>query len=475
MLGVETSSNRLKASMLEIQETITTWPQLASGVVLGGGICTDVCRRILLNELSSSGRFLVDLEALIKDPKENQIENTDNKAQASKTPPAYYLNMLKTAEIHTLETVHAACEKLTTFEIQNLIEAACLAPSGGNFQPWLWAIHNRCLYLFEDEDRKTSVLNYENRANWIAFGASIENLVLTAHAKSYEVRIDYFPLANNTTLIAAFHFYKNSNSEKSVQNTHAYDHLAGRIPLRVTNRNLGERKKIPPQDLQKLLELFDYQNNLQARIFQKPNELNALKKIITSVDRLFYTDKSGNAHLSKELRWNDEEASATRDGLDINTIDLTATEKVGYTVSQHWEVTQYIQKWKLGGAFGKVSGKAIDAASGICVICLKNTKAETCLEGGRFIERFWLSANALGIAIQPMSISTFLFARCRDPKDALLPNITNELLQLSVEFNKIGGWNEKLTPYFILRMGYAPDPEIKSYRRFLNEVMLPSL
>jgi molybdopterin/thiamine biosynthesis adenylyltransferase len=59
MLGVGTSSDRLKASMLEIEETITTWPQLASGVVFGGGICTDVCRRILLGQFTKSGRYFV--------------------------------------------------------------------------------------------------------------------------------------------------------------------------------------------------------------------------------------------------------------------------------------------------------------------------------------------------------------------------------------------------------------------------------
>jgi molybdopterin/thiamine biosynthesis adenylyltransferase len=38
MLGLDTTSDRMKASMLEIEQTITTWPQLASAVTLGGGI-----------------------------------------------------------------------------------------------------------------------------------------------------------------------------------------------------------------------------------------------------------------------------------------------------------------------------------------------------------------------------------------------------------------------------------------------------
>jgi hypothetical protein len=65
MLGPKTSSKRLMDSMLEIKKSITTWPQLASGVTFGGGICTDVCRRILLNEFTASGRYFVDIEEQI--------------------------------------------------------------------------------------------------------------------------------------------------------------------------------------------------------------------------------------------------------------------------------------------------------------------------------------------------------------------------------------------------------------------------
>lgn len=65
MVSFENISDRLKMSMGEIGKTISTWPQLASSVMLGGAATTDVCRRILLNQHSSSGRFYVDFEKLI--------------------------------------------------------------------------------------------------------------------------------------------------------------------------------------------------------------------------------------------------------------------------------------------------------------------------------------------------------------------------------------------------------------------------
>lgn len=67
MIGADTMSTRLKASMLEVKKSINTWPQLASSVTLGGAATTDVCRRILLDQFHDSGRYYVDLDEIISD------------------------------------------------------------------------------------------------------------------------------------------------------------------------------------------------------------------------------------------------------------------------------------------------------------------------------------------------------------------------------------------------------------------------
>ncbi|MES2395138.1 MAG: Rv1355c family protein [Bacteroidota bacterium] len=69
IVGIKTISDRLRKSMVEVGKTISTWPQLASSVVLGGGLGADVCRRILLDEYHDSGRYFVDAEELICDKK----------------------------------------------------------------------------------------------------------------------------------------------------------------------------------------------------------------------------------------------------------------------------------------------------------------------------------------------------------------------------------------------------------------------
>ncbi len=62
-------SERLRNSYAEIGKSLTTWPQLASAVIMGGGTTTDVSRRILLGQFKSSGRFYFDTELMLQHPK----------------------------------------------------------------------------------------------------------------------------------------------------------------------------------------------------------------------------------------------------------------------------------------------------------------------------------------------------------------------------------------------------------------------
>ncbi|MGW6704050.1 ThiF family adenylyltransferase [Streptomyces sp. NPDC054956] len=64
MVDRERISPELTASISQIGVTLSSWPQLASGVALGGALTADAARRILLGQPRPSGRFYTDLEIL---------------------------------------------------------------------------------------------------------------------------------------------------------------------------------------------------------------------------------------------------------------------------------------------------------------------------------------------------------------------------------------------------------------------------
>ena len=62
ILDFENLSERAKSSIGEIGKSITSWPQLASSVIMGGAMAAYFSRQILCGHIRDSGRVYVDLD-----------------------------------------------------------------------------------------------------------------------------------------------------------------------------------------------------------------------------------------------------------------------------------------------------------------------------------------------------------------------------------------------------------------------------
>ncbi len=66
ILDFENLSERAKFSIGEIGKSITSWPQLASSVIMGGAMAAYFSRQILCGHIAESGRVYVDLDDFFK-------------------------------------------------------------------------------------------------------------------------------------------------------------------------------------------------------------------------------------------------------------------------------------------------------------------------------------------------------------------------------------------------------------------------
>src|SRR5690606_28165771 len=170
--GIETLSVRMKASAIEVGQSISTWPQLASAVTMGGGITADVCRRILLDQYHQSGRYFIDLDELIGDPVEPAASFSYNAEKLTLDKIKQYVALLPNL---------SDAEHINNPDIVNaLAQAALLAPSPGNNQPWKWHFNGNHLVLFHDVERSISYGDFEHMASYMSFGTAIENVRLKA-------------------------------------------------------------------------------------------------------------------------------------------------------------------------------------------------------------------------------------------------------------------------------------------------------
>ena len=212
--------------MLEIEQTITTWPQLGSSVAHGGAATADAVRRISLGQSRQSGRFFLDLEQVA----------SDGVAEPPSVAP---------------RATSTRARPCTDPLIRNLVAQAVLAPSGGNTQPWRWVADGSEPHLFLDRTRTSGLIDFEYGGSYTALGCAAETLILAAQAANLEVVLESFPCSMQPEHVASFRLLR---SPDSAAEPHWRDELYTQIPLRRTSRNFTTRRPVPPDDLRLLTE-----------------------------------------------------------------------------------------------------------------------------------------------------------------------------------------------------------------------------
>jgi hypothetical protein len=467
MLGIDTSTFRLKASMLEIQETITTWPQLASGVILGGGICADVCRRILLGGLKQSARYFVDLDELIRD--------SDNKPYVEN--PLNISPSLSDDEMKSI--INKAAKKVLPEQadpgkdlITKMVDAAGKAPSGANAQTWKWMYRNKNLYLFFDDVFRPDLLDCRRTTMITGLGSAAENLVLKAHELGFEVAMETEQIDDRTKLISTFRFFNKPGSSIKVE-PHVCDDLAAVIDKRISNRNILTGQPIEKARLARLQNVAETVPGARLIIIDDRTRIERLAEITARMDRMRYLSKGGHNDFRGEARWTIEDAEKTRNGISfLETMDLTPTEFAGFYVSKDWPVVKYLADWKLGSAFGKIQRKWILGSSAVGLLTVPSFDTNGFFEGGRALERVWLAANADHIETHPPSLSTMIFnTLVYGEKNALPEDMRKEAVSLLKEFEDLFGIDSQTGKVLLLRFFTGAPARFKALRYPVNQIL----
>lgn len=474
MVGLVNCSERMQASLLELNQTITSWPQLASSVTLGGGVAADVCRKIMLEQTDVSGRYYVDMDDIIYNAEPPPLPDLSKPDEAdlllhASPEEKYWLSLINKLP----ENTRIAQTDLAKDIVSQIVEMACDAPSGGNCQPWKWLYKDKILYLFHEKARSESLLDYKHTGSYLAMGAAIENLVLKSHELGYEVETDLFPLTAADELIATFRFYHSGQVPAGTKTeSHDFDHLIEGVLRRVTNRKVDKKVIIEESRLQNLKHVVGSMPGAKLHLATSENDIKQICDIIATVDKLIFTNKETHQYFIKEIRWTPEEAELKRDGLDIETLELSAGEMTGIKIAKNWSVVKYLGYWKSGSVFEKISRKALLAASAIGMVSMPKFSSIDFINGGRAIQRMWIAANQDNIALQPHTPVTFFFNRLKYGNgEGFGDAMKNDLLAIRPKFEQVFGIDQDIGEIFLFRLFEAGEPKTKALRRHLEDML----
>lgn len=462
IVGTETLSPRMKASMVEMGQTVGTWPQLATSVVLGGALTGDTTRRIFLDHFSTSGRWHVDLEEQISDKKPPLVEThaTDlGEAAESKMPriPAGCTGV-----------DHGGISKEEALE---LAEAGALAPSVGNMQAWSFVHHMAGLTLMEDQERAKSRWDPDHLMSNIGLGACLENMLLKAASKGIAI---HWKELHSTNGHPTEILLRAAGGPGQALPDDVTRQLEPFIPIRATNRQVVERQLLDKAVIQRLADVTSTIQGCALHTFEASAELDELALICAGAERLRLLDRMGHEEFfTKEIRWSPEEAKRTMDGLDVATLELQPSDLAALRIVSDPHAMDLVRSWGGGKGLERFSAKGIRSAAAVVLISVDDDSLRSRIMGGRAMQRVWLQATREGLAFHPISAPIFVHHAMRHLRDVNASHIL-EMDQLWSRFISLTKLHDR-RPLFMFRATLAGEPKVRSLRRPLSEMFRSSI
>ena len=175
--------------------------------------------------------------------------------------------------------------------------------------------------------------------------------------------------------------------------------------------------------------------------------------MLAESDRLRFLIPTLHREMVGELRWPGRDS--LEEGLDVRTLELSPPEMAALEIMRRADVMEQLADWRAGQALGGRTFATVGSSSALAVITVPRTDAIWYVRGGAAVERFWLTAELHGLAVQPVS-PVFLYAV--DEKDYLElggERHVDALFGLSKRFNELWDLDDGERVALLFRITHA--------------------
>lgn len=432
-------SPRGAASLVEVGQTLSTWPQLAGDVLVGAAAVAEAVRRIGLGEPLSSGRTRLDTAAAL-----------GGLTDPAQRPPAAAEWIAPAAEVPSPpeDAVHAVAL------------AAHRAPSGGNVQPWHieWAADTVTIRVAPECQ---STIDIGLRGSAVAVGAAAFNARVAAAAHQVLGRFEFLETDERSPLSAVIELGVSTD-----------DFLASLYPTlwkRETNRRKGTPSPLPVETADALRRAAQ-REGARLELVVDGAAIDRAGVLFAEADRIRYLTPHLHADMAAELRWPGDDSPDS--GIDVQSLELGYGELVTLDILRRSEVMSLLTAWDGGAALGADTYARIAHSSALAVIVSDDPSLTGYARGGAAAEAAWISAQQLGLAVQPIS-PAFLYAHTEAELDELSPRFARRLGELQSAFRHLAALRPRETPVLILRLATAEPGSVRSRRRPLHNTATP--
>jgi molybdopterin/thiamine biosynthesis adenylyltransferase len=422
------------ASLIEIGHSISTWPQLAGDVAVGGAATAEAVRRIGLGEPLRSGRVSIDVAVALDSLAEPAVDSDGFEPGARDTPEA--------RRGGAAGAVAAAAQR---------------APSGGNAQPWRITAAADSVTISLDTAR-SSGMDVAFRGSAVAVGAAAFNARVAAAAHGVLGAVELTATEGHSPLEAVIQLDGGKDGGKDDRRL---ADLYQPMLARETNRHRGTASAIDSETIDALQSAARSEGG-ELRLLTGADDIGAAAALLAEAEQIRYLTPHLHADMVAEMSWSHEVASDT--GIDVRSLELSDGELALLELLRRPEVMAELAAIGGGAALGADTSGRLRASSALGVVGVRGERLVDYFRGGSAAEAVWVTAAQRGVALQPIS-PVFLYAQRHRELAELSPSHATVLERLHTEFRNLFHAPRDETLVLVIRLFNAPATSVRSRRR----------
>lgn len=253
-----------------------------------------------------------------------------------------------------------------------LLEAAVLAPSSHNTQPWVFEVSNSHISLLADRTRALPANDPDDRELTISCGAALFNLRVAAARIRIRLKIKLFPDPDNNDLLAVV----DSDGGPPVSDQIA--ELYSEIPRRRTYRKRFAAKPVPDATLIEFADAAEQEGAWISVLSEKGMRKQAAS-LIAEGDAIQWADRAWRRELAAWMH-----PRRKGDGLTVPGFVAPFAQTV-------------VRTFDMGKGVGAKDSQLAEESPVLAVLGTSGDSQSDWLKAGQALERLLLSASKAGL------------------------------------------------------------------------------
>ena len=339
--------------------------------------------------------------------------------------------------------------------IEHILDAAHLAPSHDNVQPWRFVVEGDLVSFLVDAERDRAPADAAGRVSRIGVGAAVECALLRAGRTGATVRF-VAPRPGALVTLSITAPKRVPDADKA-------------LLRRVTNRRPYDGRPIDDATLTWLQQATPPLEGARTLWFGR-ERVRTLGPIVGEGEALYYKDGPTRDAAVRALRFDVRDTEEVPLGLSVGCLEVTPPERLALDAFRRTPQ----DRLESMGAFDRMGAYArrlVESASGVCIVTTPGTDAMSDVVVGRCMMRAWLALTRKGLVAQPMNAIPTIEARLGLEESAAPPFVdANRARALVASFRAaFPGVDRASRVALLLRVGQAAAPSTRARRLPLSD------